>query len=213
MKIREKFEARLKKAGAAMEAFPWSDRAAYANWLAQTFHYVSHSTRLLALGASRFDVAADALHQRFLKHASEEKHHEFLAMRDVTSLGYTLSDLPALPETKAFYQCQYYWIQNVDPRAFFGYIVALEGLAVLKGSFIHAQAKAAHGGKGLSFVKTHAEDDPEHLEAAYAFVDKFPEETQRLIYETFEQSCSLYEHMLGAIAREAGVSTPLSRAA
>ena len=34
--------------------FPWTERAAYVGWLAQTYYYVRHSTRLLAAAAARF---------------------------------------------------------------------------------------------------------------------------------------------------------------
>jgi len=33
---------------------PWENQSFYAEWLAQTYFYVRHSTRLLCLAAARF---------------------------------------------------------------------------------------------------------------------------------------------------------------
>ena len=46
-------QGHLNELGRAVEATPWHDKAVYGGFLAQTNYYVSHSTRLLALAASR----------------------------------------------------------------------------------------------------------------------------------------------------------------
>ena len=52
---------------AATDRFPWEERAAYADWLAQTYYYVRHTTRLIASAAARFpiDERGNSLHHRF----------------------------------------------------------------------------------------------------------------------------------------------------
>ena len=52
----------------SLERFPWTDRDAYCEWLAQTYYYVRHSTRLLAAAAARFacDDSGDTLGKPFV---------------------------------------------------------------------------------------------------------------------------------------------------
>ena len=93
-------KATLDSAVSAMDArgrsFAWTDRAAYAGWLAQTYYYVRHSTRLLAAAAARFPHgrAGDTMHHRFGAHIGEEKRHELLCVRDLQALGETLDAHP-----------------------------------------------------------------------------------------------------------------------
>src|SRR3712207_1317678 len=106
--MRGLFDEGMAIAGKAVEAYPWKHKASYANALAQTYYYVSHSTRLLAVSASRFALEDEALHRRFAAHMVEEKSHHLLAAHDLKVLGHSLTDFPELPATHAFYESQYY---------------------------------------------------------------------------------------------------------
>ena len=69
-----------------MDAFlrvPWHEKRAYGDYLAQTFYYVSHATRVLALAAARCRLTEEPMHKQFLKGIQEEKNHEILALRDL----------------------------------------------------------------------------------------------------------------------------------
>src|SRR5690606_24416532 len=87
----ERCTLQMKTAG---EKFPWTSRKVYGDWLAQTYYYVRHSTRLLAAAAARFplDERGSALHYRFAAHIGEEKRHEQLALHDLQQLGFTLAE-------------------------------------------------------------------------------------------------------------------------
>lgn len=189
-------EACIGKLANAIEQFPWNDTSAYAHWLAQTFYYVSHSTRLLALGASRFSLDEDLFHQRFLAHAGEEKKHEFLALADLKTMGFEISTLPEFAATRSFYQIQYYWIQHVSPKAFYGYIVMLEGLAVAKAGWIENAVKPHYKQNVTRFLKVHANEDPDHLDNAHAFISKLSEAERQKIVLNFDQSLQLYTAFL-----------------
>src|SRR4051794_23231768 len=90
--------------GPHVRDFPWGDRRAYADWLAQTYYYVHHSTRLLACAAARFptDERGDGLHHRFGKHMSEEQKHEKLCVHDLKGLGTSVVDWPERHATRMF---------------------------------------------------------------------------------------------------------------
>jgi hypothetical protein len=177
----------------------WDDKATYADYLAQTYYYVCHSTRLLAAAAALFGVDREKLHHRFLKHAAEERSHHLLAQRDLAKLGYSLSDFPELPSTSALYETQYYRIEHVGPLAMFGYILALEGNAVTYGPMAYAAARKAHGDAPTGFLRVHAEEDPSHLDTAFAMIEPLTADEQRLVLENTRFSVAMYDAFLRGI--------------
>ncbi len=50
---------------------PWSQKEFYAEWLAQTYFYVQHSTRLLCLSAARVGHYQNIHHLRMIDHMRE----------------------------------------------------------------------------------------------------------------------------------------------
>lgn len=194
--MREKIWARIDQLCEAMDQVNWDDPQIYGAYSAQTFYYVSHSTRLLALAAAHLPLHEEKAHQRFLKHITEENRHEVLASRDVTALGFEMTDFKELDALKAFYKIQYYYVQNVSPWSLLGDIVALEGLAVKRGQPLFERVSKAFGAKAGSFLKVHAAEDVEHVELALNMIDGLPAEEQAAIYENLQLSCYLYESML-----------------
>lgn len=180
----------------AFRATPWREKTVYGAFLAQTNYYVSHSTRLLALAASRFRFSEEQLHRRFIKHATEEMSHETLALRDLKNLGFSLRQFTEFPSTRAFYQTQYYMIEHVSPWSFWGYILMLEGLAVTKGAWLYNEIKQHHGEKAGSFVKVHAAEDVGHMAEAEKAMESLPERERPLVIEQIANSCFYYCSML-----------------
>jgi thiaminase len=184
----------------AVRRFPWENPRHYANLSAQTYYYVSHSTRLLARAASGMTVEQEGFHTRFAEHMVEEKSHHLLALHDVKALGFALHDFPELPATCLFYEPQYFKVEK-SPVSLLGYILALEGLAVETGKEVMSRVTEAHGKKATSFVKVHAEDDVSHLEKAFAAIAAVPPESVEAIQKNFVQSVYAYAAMLDQISR------------
>lgn len=180
----------------AVRATPWRDKSVYGAFLAQTYYYVSHSTRLLALAASRFGFAEEKIHRRFVKHATEEMSHETLAVRDLKSLGLSLDHYREFPSTRAFYQTQYYMIEHVSPWSFWGYILMLEGLASTKGLWLFNEIKRHHGDRAASFVKVHAAEDVGHMAEAEKALQSLPDQERPVVVEQIANSCFFYCAML-----------------
>lgn len=181
------------------EMVRWEDPRVYAQYLAQTYYYVCHSTRLLGLAAARVGVDQEKLHQRLFKHASEERSHHLLAQHDLKALGYKLEDLPELASTAALYQTQYFQIEYVSAFTLFGYILALEGVAVLHGPAVYERVKKAHGSEAGAFLKLHAEEDPDHLEKALEVVRSIPERDQPAVRQNLRFSCHHYRAFLETV--------------
>lgn len=193
--MRDFFQTEIQSLGLIRE-FPWANKRAYADFLAQTYYYVCHTTRLLAVCASRIGVEREKLHHRFLKHAAEERSHHLLAERDVAALGMSLADFPERALTAAMYETQYYRAEHVSPTTIFGYIFALEGVAVVHGPSVYAAVSRSHGDEAAAFVRLHAHEDPSHLDSAFAVIETLSEQEITSIQANFKFTRDLYRALL-----------------
>jgi len=176
----------------------FSDKDVYANWLAQTYYFVSHSVRLSALGASKLPVDSP-IGKRMAAHTIEETGHHTIAMKDIEGLGRKISDFPAFGVTNAFYQAQYYKVLFEHPYHLLGQIFMLEAFSVEVGPWMYDVVKKAHGEKATRFVKVHAHEDVDHVEKALKAIESFPVENQKGTEDNFYQACELYFNILKSI--------------
>lgn len=204
-RIRFAYDEALGPVLSAGDGFPWRSRPAYGDWLAQTYHYVFHTSRLIALAASRCDARHDAFHRRLVEYLSEEKDHDLLLLDDLAALGYSLDEFPEDPLTAAFWQVDYYRIEHETPLALFGRSLLLEGAAAERGSLTAEVVAEAHGEKSASFVRVHGEEDPGHVERAFATLEGVEEAEAAVIAAALTQSGVLYLGMLDSIRRRAGL--------
>lgn len=196
----------------AVDRFPWNNKNCYAQYLAQSYFYLQHSTRLLALGAAGFSADEEHLHWRYLSHAREEKSHHLLVVRDLEALGKKLEDFREMPWTKAVYEPQYYKIEYLDPTALFGYILALEGLAVKRAGEICNKVEACFGKSAASFLRVHGNEDPDHLDKALVAISSLGDQRRLdIIRDNFEQSCLTLIHFFDQIHMAAGASNSSNR--
>ena len=201
--VKQAYANEVERLGKYMKNFPWEDKAAYANWCAQTYYYVCHSTRLLAVSASRIPLANDEHYTRFLRHLQEEKGHEKLALRDLEKLGHSTNEYPEEANTAAFYQTQYFYIERVNTFALFGYILLLEGLAATYGPECYRRVLAAHGKEAATFWKVHAEDDPAHVEQAFMVLQKLDGTALAAVLRNLRDTADRYGSLLETAARTA----------
>jgi hypothetical protein len=187
-----------------IDRFPWEERSAYAGWLAQTYYYVRHSTRLLAAAAARFamDDRGSVLHHRFTAHMREEKKHELLALHDLKKIGGDIEDYPEYASTRMFYEPQYYKVEHCAPIALFGYILPLEAIGPARGPLIASRVSASLGSGCASFVQLHAEEDDGHLAKALALLEALDGTERRLVEDNVQQTAHAYCEMLHDIRRQ-----------
>lgn len=183
-----------------IRSFPFTDRNAYAEFLAQTYHYVTHTTRLLGLVASRIGPDREKLHFGFMKHAAEERSHHLLAEHDLRKLGHDLADHPPLAAAAALQECQYYRVLYDEPTSIFGHIVALEGVATIHGPWVHETVRTAYGDEASTFVKLHAEDDPSHMAQTFEAIARLTDHERERIRANFLHTSRLYATVLRDIA-------------
>jgi thiaminase len=171
---------------------PWEDKEFYANWLSQTYYFVSNSTRLISLAGSLFPD--NMLHHRFVDHAKEERNHELLLTNDLKHLGKNLQN--EFASTSGFYQSQVFWMFFRSPASFFGYILCLEGIAVDYGQKAFDRVKAAHGLKASNFLKVHSEEDVDHLDKAFELLERMTPEQRQHIEQNLRQCVAMYTGIL-----------------
>jgi thiaminase len=181
---------------------PWEDKNFYANWLAQSYYFLCHATRLLCVAGARFDVHEnEPLHLRCLEHSRQEMRHEKLAMKDLKELGFPISDFAQLPMAAQLYQSQYYLIEHEDPCAIFGSVLYLEGLSVGVGKEIYRRVKAAHGDECASFLRVHVNEDIGHIEEAFQSLNGLNGKQLASVAWSLVQNHAIYTQMLAEIVK------------
>lgn len=203
--VLEAYERELPAVVEAFEAFPWRSREAYARLLGQAYHYIVHTTRLIALAASRCGPDHLRFHRRLCEYLAEEKDHDLLVLADLAALGRTIDEFPEHPLTAALYQADYYWISHVSPLGLFGRSLLLEGMAAERCAWAAAEVSAAFGPEAASCLRVHGEEDPGHVEAALAALEQVTETEAAVIATALTQAAVLYRGMLDAVRTGAGV--------
>lgn len=186
----------------ALETFPWSDRRAYAHWLAQSYYYVSHTSRLLALAAGRLGPSEAAMHSRFLNHLAEERGHEKLCSNDLKALGFKPEDFRELPQTSCLYHSVYFLIEHGHPSAILGYAMVLEGVSASKGDRLVRTLNELYGKAATGFLRLHAEADKEHTASNRPVLEACETRHLEVISTGVAMIEAQYQGMLGAIVAD-----------
>ena len=97
------------------------------------------------------------------------------------------------------FQNQYYWIQNVNPISVYGYYLFLEGVAAEFGPKVYEILKQSYPEKTLSFIRVHAEEDPDHIHEHLDKLIHLSAEYHQLIIQNLQQSTTIYLNMLREI--------------
>lgn len=166
----------------------WSDNRVYAEWLAQTYHFVSHTGRLICSAAGRFSLQDDAFHKMMTSHFREEEDHDVMARKDVEGMGFKM---PAeWPLTKVFVDHLRFEIEHRSPFCIFGRIYFLEGLACEAGVEILSRLSPS---AQKSFLKLHAEEDISHHAESLKLLQRMTPEQVAHVNAGFVSTIAIYE--------------------
>jgi pyrroloquinoline quinone (PQQ) biosynthesis protein C len=182
--------------------FAWENQKAYVEYLGQSYFYIEHSTKTLALAAGYMPLSESKIFRRMIKHIGEEMNHEILCVKDLEALGQSMANFTESPATQSLYQPQYYKIQHQNPKAYLGYIYVLESICclvvpkVLKDKLIPNYPKQA-----INFLRVHAEEDPGHLEQAKNVIASMNEKDQKDVADNMLHTIRAYEHFLADAQR------------
>lgn len=181
----------------ATKNFQWTSAFSYAMWLRCTLNYAENSTRLLALAGGVMPLEKTNLSNRFIVHAAEEKNHDKLLVSDIKALGFNPEQLRPTLEMLLYSRSLYYWISPVgNPLGLIGWVLSLEGLAANSGPKIYQQTTDAFGRRATSFLKVHAESDPDHLEKALLITKELNESELAVVTDALEMYSYHYQKVL-----------------
>jgi len=189
---------KVKQLERTFQDMPWTNKEFYKNWLAQSFYYTTHSTRMLAFAAGWSPTDEQNYYRRSLTHIREEQSHDLLAVRDLEKLGSKREKYEELEICRSLWEPQFYKMQR-NPKILLGYILALENLAVLTFPKLNQTLLETYGKDATHFVRVHAEDDPDHVEEAIHQIEACTEEEQQEIRKNFDQTCVAYRLLLNDI--------------
>ena len=199
----------VERGGIAVLTFPWENKTAYGNWLAQTYYFVRHTTSFLGLTASRFGHWRRDLQYRQIHHLRGEANHDLLLLKDLEVLGLNLEVFPELAETASLYQSQYYFIEHEHPAAHYAYAFFLEGLAATKIELFYGRLERTYSPDAYGFLRVHMIEDRDHFEEGLSALDFLSEPEVDAFRRNLHQTAYLYIQMLGHIERIAqGEGTP-----
>lgn len=199
--IREESIECVRKISTTAIKLDWEDPGIYAIWLAQTYYYVRHATRVLAFAAAHCSFEDEAMHQKCLLGIMEEKGHEVLVIRDLRSLGYSISQFQEFTATSAYYQTLYRNITTDGPVALIGYFVPLEGLAAIGLSKVMGIVTEKYGAKGTNFLQMHCKVDEGHFATGLDFIEAFDREKAVIFKKHLNYSTNLYINILESIIK------------
>lgn len=196
LNIREHYKTAMADVCNKFDSLDWENRNVYGLFLTQAYGLVRHTTRLLSVCAGYCPFEYEDTHNRLIQHRQEESGHDKIALADLMALGVDLNQTPELDETRQLIQMQYDKMRDVSALSFFGYILLLEGLAVMKGDELQKRCAKTFGPRTTRFLALHADDDIEHIEKALSQIESFDADDQMAAMDNLRQSAAIYKLML-----------------
>jgi len=189
-KVKQTYEANI---GALVDRFmnnPWDNKEFYAEYIAQTYYYVCHSTKLLKYAADHCDHPE--LKECLLHHVKEELGHEQWCLKDLINLGYDIKMFPESRVTRAMYQALYDGIDKMGPAPIIGYAIALEGMSASVCPPLAPILIKNYGDKSAAFIKNHAVIDQAHAAEGYDILKYLTRDEKEIVCQFIKTSCKAY---------------------
>ena len=142
-------------------------------------------------------------------HIEEEEDHDEWLLQDIETLGITRSEvLNATPcaAVVSLLGAQYFWMLHIHPVTIFGYLIVLEGYPPLTEQLEEIRLRTGLPATAFRCLKSHAEDDPDHIAALNRTLDEMPltpDQTKFLAlsaFHTIDAVASVFEELLDAHA-------------
>jgi pyrroloquinoline quinone (PQQ) biosynthesis protein C len=155
------------------------DRALYAAYLANVFHYAQHSAMVIAIAGGRCTRTQPELARYLLRHAEEELGHEQWALDDLAALGVSAEKARSsrpVPACAAMIGYEYYVAGHANPVGLFGWLYTLEAMGDDLGGRIAQAVGSQLGGagtQGVKFLAGHGIADQEHTADLTRVISEF----------------------------------------
>jgi hypothetical protein len=140
-------------------------------------------------------------------HIDEEKDHDQWLLDDIATLGIPAEDVfrtTPLPSVVSLLGAQYFWMLHIHPVTVFGYLIVLEGYPPIVEQLEEIRIRTGLPATAFRCLKSHAEDDPDHIAALNRTLDSMPltqEQTKFLAlsaFHTIDAVASILEELIEA---------------
>ena len=142
-------------------------------------------------------------------HIEEEKDHDQWLLSDIETLGIDPVEVlrvTPLPAVVSLVGAQYFWMFHMHPVAIFGYLIVLEGYPPLVHQLEQIRQNTGLPATAFRCLKSHAEDDPDHIDTLNRTLDDMPltpDQSKYLAlsaFHTIDAVASILEELLEAHA-------------
>ncbi len=161
----------------------------YIHFLTQAYHHVKHTVPLLMACGARLPQHPAWMRNAIIEYIDEEKGHEAWILNDIKACG---ADAEAVrygqpaPETEMMVAYAYHTIEHINPAAFFGMVLVLEGTSINMASQAAAAIKENLGlpDSAFSYLTSHGALDIEHMGFFEGLMNKIedPATQQQIIH-------------------------------
>lgn len=170
----------------------------YIAFLAEAYHHVKHTVPLLMACGSRLPMEARWMQEAIVEYIDEEKGHEEWILNDILACG---GDAEAVRHgipnhaTEVMVSYAYYTIERINPAAFFGMVLVLEGtsinMALMAAGAIKERLNLPD--TAFSYLSSHGALDVEHMGFYEGLMNKVNDEvTQQQIVHCARAMYRLY---------------------
>jgi len=140
----------------------------YIAFLTEAFHHVKHTVPLLMACGSRLPQEPRWMREAIIEYVDEEKGHEEWILNDIDACG---ADKEAVrfgqphPATEMMVAYAYHTIERINPVAFFGMVLVLEGTSTQLAIKAASATQQALGlpDSAFTYLNSHGALDIEHM--------------------------------------------------
>ena len=161
----------------------------YKSILREVFHYTREDPQMQSLVTVYFRGEDRDTVKLFLKHATSEIGHEYLALKDLESLGADVSNVASanpLPATMALTAFPFHQIMFRNPIGYLGYLYFLEFMPTQSGHIYQAALqRAGVPTAAMGFLAEHMGVDVAHNKLMIEYL-------KRLVHDRDDLDCIIY---------------------
>ena len=182
----------------------------YRCFLAQAYHHVKHTVPLLMAFGSRLRMDQEPYREAIAEYIEEELGHQRWVLNDLVAAGgdreMTVHSRP-LPATELMVAYAYDTIARVNPMAFFGMVLVLEGTSINLATQAadRIQQQLALPDSAFSYLRSHGSLDQEHMVFFEKLMNSVDAEEDR---EAITHAAQMFYGLYGNIFREIATQSP-----
>ena len=181
------------------------DKQSYIAFLTEAYHHVKHTVPLLMACGSRLPERLEWLREAVSEYIEEELGHQEWILNDLKATGLDSESIRyAKPDsaTELMVAYAYYLIDRVNPVAFFGMVLVLEGTSIALATHAskNIQSALALSVSAFSYLSSHGSLDLEHMDFYEKLMNKITDkQDQQAIIDAANMFYSLYGNIFRAI--------------